>query len=129
VATNKAYLDTSAVSALARQDIKLPGEMSALEQLLAWHESGKVFSVCSPVVEEELAKIRPEYIQAHLNFFDKFASLPKADVGGLTQLGPSGLPMGNPRYRLLSSLRKVLPDEPDAWHIRCLMQSPSVSHH
>ena len=63
MAENKAYLDTSAVSALVNYDIEVAGEMSALEQLLAWHESGKVILVCSPVVEDELAEIPAQYIE------------------------------------------------------------------
>jgi hypothetical protein len=91
--------------------------MSALEQLLAWHESGRLVLACSPVVEAELAKIPPEYSGPHFNRLAKFRSLPKADVGGITRLGPLGLPMGNPSYGLWRSLREVLPDEQDAWHV------------
>jgi hypothetical protein len=116
MAVNKAYLDTSAVSALVKYDIEVAGEMSALQQLLAWHESGKVVLLCSAVVEDELAKIPPEYIKAHRSFFDKFVCLPKANVGGLTQLGPLGLPMGNPHDRLMRSLQQVL-HKNDAWHV------------
>jgi hypothetical protein len=114
VADNKAYLDTSAVSAFVNNDMK--DEMSALWQLLAWHESGKVVLFCSPVVEEEHADIPPQHIEAHRSFYEKFAWLPKADARGLTQLGPHGLPMRNPRDRLLRSLQKVLKGK-DPWHV------------
>lgn len=116
MAENKAYLDTSAVSALVNYDIEVAGEMSALEQLLEWHESGKVVLVCSPVVEDELAEIPAQYIEAHRSFFGKFACVPKANVGGFTQQGPFGMPMGNPRDLLMRSLRQVL-REKDAWHV------------
>ena len=116
-AENKAYLDTSAVSALVKYDIKVPGEMNALEQLLAWHESGKVVLACSPWVEDELAKISPQHIEAHRSFYERFTCLPKADARGLTQLGPLGVPLGNSRYRLLRSLQKVLSGEMDPRHV------------
>lgn len=116
MAENKGYLDTCLVSALVKNDSDA-SEIGALDQLLAWHESGKIVLACSPVVEVELARIPPDFRGRHLSLLTRFRSLPKSDVGGLTRLGPAGVPMANPRHRLWRSLREALPDEQDAWHV------------
>jgi hypothetical protein len=96
VAGNKAYLVTSAVSALVRYDydIEVAGEMSALKQLLAWHESGKVVLACSTWVEEELAKILPQHIEAHRSFYERFTCLPEGRRKGTYTAGSTWRPNG-----------------------------------
>jgi len=68
-------------------------------------------------VEEELNKIPLNYRQQHLDMFGIFGLVPKLIVGGLTRLGPIGIPTANPKRRALNSLLLLLPNGDDAWHL------------
>jgi hypothetical protein len=112
----RAYVDTCLISALIKNDVDA-AELQALTDIFRRYQRGDLQLSCSPVVEEELAEIPADYRGPHVELLKQFASVPKATVGGITQMGPGGFGVANPRHRLWLALRAALPDEQDAWHV------------
>ena len=112
----KGYLDTCLISAIVKSDLK-DAEQLALVNIHEKYIAREIELFVSEHVEEELNKIPLNYRQQHLNMFEIFALVPKLIVGGLTRLGPIGVPTANPKRRTLNSLLSLLPDNDDAWHL------------
>ncbi len=112
----KGYLDTCLISAIVKSDLK-EAEQLALINIHEKYIAREIELFASEHVEEELNKIPLNYRQQHLDMFGIFGLVPKLIVGGLTRLGPIGVPTANPKRRALNSLLSLLPDGDDAWHL------------
>lgn len=115
-ATVRAYLDTSIVSALAKSDGR-PEDLIAIAELFSLHTQGRIELVCSAVVDDELARIPMNHRGPHLEQLTHFRSIPRVVVGGLTRLTTIGIPGGNPRFRQMQRLTRILCDDEDRWHV------------
>jgi hypothetical protein len=118
-----AYLDTSIVSGLAKEDLK-EEELDALLGILKQHKQGNVLLVTSKIVQDEINKIPEAYRRRHEIIYNLLMGVPVATefkiyTGGGLSLG-LGLSLGgggkipHPKY---TELCKLLPDKADAMHI------------
>jgi hypothetical protein len=69
------------------------------------------------VVDQEIAAIPARYRTPHQALLLTLLSIPVPQIGGLTRLGPAGLPVGNPARALWQRLVTVLPDVNDRSHL------------
>ena len=112
-----AYLDTCIVSGLAKGDLS-QGEMEALTCILQKRKAGEVHLVTSPVVQDEISRVSNETRSKHMIIYNLLNDVPRAKFhytdGGLMTMGYGG---GKREDKLLTELKNLLPDEPDAKHL------------
>lgn len=110
------YVDTCVISGRVKNEFSAE-EAEAVDRLIWLHDAREIDLLRSQVVEEEIARIPDEYRRAHEALLGAFLSVPVATVGSLTRATAIGLSMANPKRRLWNSLKALLPDEPDRWHV------------
>ena len=118
-----AYLDTSIISGLAKEDLK-DNELEALLVILKQHKNGNVVLVTSPIAKEEIERIPESYRRKHEIIYNLLSDLSVAKEvqiysGGMMGLGLGlGLGGGGRRIHLMyEELSALLPDKSDARHI------------
>jgi len=116
VATVRAYLDTSILSALAKGDGRSE-DLIAIAELFSSHTQGEIELVCSEVVDAELARIPVDFRGPHLAQLAHFRSIPRVTVGGLTRMTAAGFPGASPRFLEFQRLKRILRDDEDRWHV------------
>ena len=113
----KAYLDTCIVSGLAKSDLSST-ELEAFNKILDLHDAGSVELFTSAEVADELSAIPEKHRESHLEVFERFLDLPRIEkIGGVTRLGPMGLPTSNPLRKMRNRLKEAGLDETDAMHV------------
>jgi hypothetical protein len=114
-----AYLDTSIVSGLAKEDLK-EDELEALSRILEQHKQGNVSLVTSTITQEEIKRIPEDYRRKHDTIYNLLVDLPvmrEVFSGGGLSLG-LGLSLGSGGFHpMYSKLCALLPDKTDARHI------------
>jgi len=116
-----AFLDTSIVSGLAKEDLK-EEELAALREILKQHKQGRVSLVTSHIAKEEIERIPEAYRLRHEIIYSLLADVPVAKEVGIyggsmsmgLNMGLGGAKIPNPIYVKLDTL---LPGKTDARHI------------